>query len=73
MICERTIHHKGITYMSGEMNELPEHSETMARLEAAKHTRSDGVEYWRAREMQPILGYLNWREFEGVWGERGRH
>ena len=34
--------------MSGELNELPEYSETMARLEAAKHTRSDGVEYWRA-------------------------
>ena len=54
--------------MSEEMTELPEYSETMARLEAAKHCRSGGVEYWRAREMQPILGYVNWREFEGVLG-----
>src|ERR1700739_1873407 len=54
--------------MLGELNELPEYSETMARLEAAKHTRSDGVEYWRAREMQRILGYVNWRDFGNVLG-----
>src|ERR1700739_2799920 len=54
--------------MLGELNELPEYSETMARLEAAKHTRSDGVEYWRAREMQRILGYVNWRDFGSVLG-----
>ena len=57
--------------MSGELNELPEYSETMARLEAAKHTRSDGLEYWRAREMQRILGYVNWRDFGSVLVRKG--
>jgi DNA-damage-inducible protein D len=52
--------------MSGELVELPEYSATMDRLEAAKYTGSDGVEYWRAREIQTILGYMGWRDFEGV-------
>jgi len=26
----------------------------------------NGVEYWRARDLQYLLGYTAWRNFEGV-------
>jgi len=26
----------------------------------------NGMEYWSARELQPILGYAQWRNFEKV-------
>lgn len=42
------------------------HRHTMERLEAAKRITSDGVEYWMARELGPILGYDGWRDFEAV-------
>jgi len=29
-----------------------------------KHTDSNGSEYWLARELMPILGYQQWRQFE---------
>ncbi|RCJ24414.1 hypothetical protein A6770_28390 [Nostoc minutum NIES-26] len=29
-----------------------------------KHIDSDGQEYWLARELMPILGYQQWRQFE---------
>lgn len=38
----------------------------MAKLEEAKHLTEEGVEYWMAREISPIMGYPTWREFEGV-------
>ena len=30
------------------------------------HTTDDGVEYWLARELQPLLGYSKWDNFENV-------
>lgn len=30
------------------------------------HTTEDGVEFWYARELQTILGYSNWQNFENV-------
>jgi len=24
----------------------------------------DGAEYWSAREIQPLLGYMQWKRFE---------
>jgi len=30
------------------------------------HTTEDKVEYWLARELQPLLGYVEWRKFEGA-------
>ena len=38
----------------------------MERLEAAKRTSKSGVDYWMARELGPILGYLVWGKFEPV-------
>jgi DNA-damage-inducible protein D len=35
------------------------------RFEDCAHTQ-DGVEYWRARELQELLGYTQWRNFEQV-------
>jgi hypothetical protein len=37
----------------------------MERLEAAKHVSEKGTDFWRAREICPILGY-EWRRFEDV-------
>lgn len=30
------------------------------------HTTENDVEFWYARELQPILGYSNWQNFENV-------
>jgi len=35
-------------------------------LESAKRTASNGQEYWMARDISPILGYSDWRNFRGV-------
>lgn len=32
----------------------------------ARASRSDNVEYWFARELQELLGYTQWRNFEAV-------
>ena len=40
------------------------HRHTMERLEAAKRVTSEGVEYWMAREIGPILGYEAFAKFE---------
>jgi len=39
---------------------------TMDRLEERKRLSPKGGEYWRAREIHEVLGYPQWREFEGV-------
>lgn len=41
-------------------------SSILKQLDAAKRATSNGVEYWYAREIQSILGYQEWRHFEGV-------
>jgi len=44
--------------------------ETMAsaagsiNLEDVKKTNKHGAEYWSARDLQPLLGYSQWRRFE---------
>jgi len=35
-------------------------------FESIKHLNPYHVEYWEARELQPLLGYKSWREFEGA-------
>lgn len=35
-------------------------------FESIKHINEYGQEFWYARELQPILGYVEWRKFEGV-------
>lgn len=32
-------------------------------LEALKQTRADGSEFWSARDLMPLLGYTEWRNF----------
>lgn len=39
---------------------------TMQRLETAKRTTKEGVEYWMARDLGPILGYETFSKFEAV-------
>jgi DNA-damage-inducible protein D len=49
-------------------------------FEALKKYNRDGVEYWSARELQPCLGYSEWRKFENTikkainsCGQSGNH
>ena len=46
------------------MNELKECTEKM--FEDIKHIDEDGNEYWSARELQRVLEYKNWRNFNRV-------
>ena len=39
---------------------------TEENFESIKHIDENGFEYWFARELQKILGYKEWRKFEGV-------
>ena len=33
-------------------------------FEGIKKTNDHGAEYWSARDLQPLLGYSQWRRFE---------
>ena len=46
------------------MNELENY--TNDTFEGIKHVDEDGTEFWYARELQKILGYKEWRKFNGV-------
>ena len=35
-----------------------------AEFESLKQTNEHNAEYWRARDLQPLLGYAQWRRFE---------
>jgi hypothetical protein len=35
-------------------------------FDSIRHLDDDGNEYWFARELMPLLGYVQWRRFEGV-------
>lgn len=35
-------------------------------FDAIRQTRTDGSEYWSARDLMPLLGYQEWRKFEGA-------
>jgi DNA-damage-inducible protein D len=50
--------------MSAELAEFPVYKNTMDRLKQAAKVTEDGIEYWLAREIMPILGYETWRRFE---------
>ena len=50
----------------GEPALRPEYKATMVRLEEVKRTSPKGADYWMAREINDILGYPTWREFEHV-------
>ena len=52
--------------MSSELMNLPQYRATMERLETIKHVSPEGAEFWYAREVCPILGYMEWRNFYDV-------
>jgi DNA-damage-inducible protein D len=35
-------------------------------FESIKKINKEGIEYWEARELMPLLGYKEWRKFEGA-------
>jgi len=35
-------------------------------FEAAKRFTTNGIEYWMARSLMPLLGYASWDKFDGV-------
>ena len=35
-------------------------------FEAHSHQTTDGVEFWMARDVQHLLGYTKWDNFQGV-------
>ncbi len=39
---------------------------TALPFEALKRHNSQGVEYWSARDLQPCLGYSQWRDFKNA-------
>jgi DNA-damage-inducible protein D len=43
----------------------------VTHLEATKRTSPKGVEFWMARDLVPLLGYADWRNFEAAL-ERAR-
>ena len=46
--------------MSGNIIERPDGK----TFEELKHLNEHGAEFWNARELQPLLGYDQWRNFE---------
>jgi DNA-damage-inducible protein D len=39
---------------------------TNLSFESLKKLNQHGVEYWSARDLQPCLGYANWRDFKNA-------
>ena len=46
------------------MNELEQYKESV--FEKIKRVDSEGNEYWLARELQNVLGYVQWRRFKNI-------
>jgi DNA-damage-inducible protein D len=36
------------------------------KFEEIKHVDENGIEYWEARELMPILEYTEWRNFTNI-------
>ena len=52
--------------MARELPADPKYHDTMARLENLRRVSGSGSEYWFAREIQTVLGYSEWRNFNNV-------
>jgi DNA-damage-inducible protein D len=52
--------------VSQDLVDLPAYRSTMERLEGVKRATAEGEDYWLAREINELLGYPGWREFEAV-------
>ncbi|HEY7644208.1 MAG TPA: DNA damage-inducible protein D [Hyphomicrobiales bacterium] len=58
------------------MSHLPENKDSkkvivdklLTSFEEFKHIDDDGVEFWLARELAPLLGYKRWENFEAAIG-----
>ena len=59
---------KDITPMANDRVNSPQFHSTMERLEALRHVTSGGVEFWMARQIDPVLGYEVWARFLNVIG-----
>ena len=46
------------------INELENYKERI--FDDIKHIDEYGTEFWYARELMPLLGYKEWRKFEGA-------
>jgi len=46
------------------MSKLKKYSDQT--FESIKHVTEDGIEFWFARELQEVLEYTEWRNFQGV-------
>lgn len=47
-----------------EFNIAEKYNESI--FESIKHVNEYGQEFWYARELQPVLEYVEWRKFNGV-------
>ncbi|MGF1627541.1 MAG: DNA damage-inducible protein D [Alphaproteobacteria bacterium] len=52
--------------MSEDLPESLKFRDTMRRLKELRRQSHSGVEYWRAREVMGVLGYVEWRNFDGL-------
>ena len=52
--------------MANDLTVTLRYRRTIEDLQERMHQSADGVEYWMAREIHPILGYPTWREFDAV-------
>lgn len=57
--------------MASDLPEDPQYRHTMERLEGMRRQTQSGSEYWLAREIQQVLGYVNWANFDGVISRAG--
>lgn len=57
--------------MRDALPERPEYRHTMRRLEAVRKQAPSGSEYWLAREVQQVLGYATWENFESLMARAG--
>ena len=49
------------------MNKLEKNSNyNNQTFEDIKHIDENGIEYWYARELMPVLQYSNWQNFEKI-------
>ena len=48
------------------MNQLTTVNSPHRDFESIKKVDENGIEYWEARELMPLLDYKNWRDFENT-------
>ena len=52
--------------MAFDLPESPKYRSTMDALEKLRRVSGRGSEYWYARDIQRVLGYTEWRNFQSV-------